>query len=76
MESVFGKNYSFTDNTYSDLGMTPRNYSSLEVAGIEAGMSRLYAGIHYRKDCEGGLELGHNVAAHIVENFAKLDGAD
>ena len=36
----------------------------------------LYGGIHYRKDCEGGLALGNDVGEHIVENFAKTDGAD
>lgn len=42
----------------------------------EAAMSRLYGGIHYRKDSEGGLDLGADVAEHIIENFAKIDGAD
>jgi hypothetical protein len=39
-------------------------------------MSRLYGGIHYRKDCIVGLDLGYDVAEHIVETFAKVDGAD
>ena len=47
-----------------------------EAMAEEAAMSRLYAGIHYRKDSMVGLDLGHDVGDHLVENFAKLDGAD
>jgi hypothetical protein len=54
----------------------PAYAEEFNAMATEASMSRLYAGIHYRKDCEGGLTLGSDVAAHIVENFARLDGAD
>lgn len=40
----------------------------------EASMSRVYAGIHYRSDCEVGLTVGKNVGAYAV-NRAKADGA-
>jgi hypothetical protein len=42
----------------------------------EASMSRLYGGIHYRKDCMMGLELGADIGNFTINNFAKLDGAD
>ena len=54
----------------------PAHAGDFEVMAQEAAMSRLYGGIHYRKDCDVGLDLGHDVADHLVENFAKLDGAD
>jgi hypothetical protein len=41
----------------------------------EASMSRLYGGIHYRRDCEAGLDLGYDVAEHLITNFAQTDGA-
>jgi hypothetical protein len=41
----------------------------------EASLSRLYGGIHYRKDCEAGLDHGKRIAAYTL-NFAKGDGAD
>jgi hypothetical protein len=41
----------------------------------EASLSRLYGGIHYRKDCEVGLDQGKRVASYTI-NFAKADGAD
>jgi len=54
----------------------PDHEGDFEEMATEASMSRLYGGIHYRKDCEEGLGLGHDVASHLVENFAKVDGAD
>ena len=41
----------------------------------EASISRMYGGIHYRSDCEKGLETGNKVGAYAV-NRAKTDGAD
>ncbi|MBA4054701.1 MAG: PA-phosphatase [Marivirga sp.] len=54
----------------------PNHEGDFKEMADEASMSRLYGGIHYRKDCQGGLDLGYDVAAHLVENFAKVDGAD
>jgi hypothetical protein len=41
----------------------------------EASMSRLYGGIHYRIDCNAGLQSGQKVGAFTV-NFAMADGAN
>ena len=41
----------------------------------EAGISRLYGGIHYRADIEAGKEHGQRIGAYTV-NFARQDGAD
>ena len=40
----------------------------------EAGMSRIWAGIHYRSDVEVGLKLGRRVGDLVIE-WAKTDGA-
>ena len=32
----------------------------------EAGMSRMYGGLHYRFDCKAGQELGRQVAEHVL----------
>lgn len=40
----------------------------------EAGISRLYGGIHYRSDIEGGKAHGDRIAAFTLE-FARTDGA-
>jgi len=66
LESVFGKNHSFTDHTYDGIGMSPRNYSSFEAAGTEAGISRLYGGIHYRLSIETGNAQGKKVGSNVL----------
>lgn len=66
LESVFGKKYAFTDHTYDELGMAPRHFTSLAAAGYEAGLSRLYGGIHYLPSVNTGnlqgIKVGKNVA--------------
>lgn len=41
----------------------------------EASLSRLYGAIHYRSDCQVGLDHGKKVAGYTI-NFAKTDGAN
>jgi hypothetical protein len=41
----------------------------------EAGISRLYGGIHYRADIEAGKDHGRRIAAYTVA-FARQDGAE
>ncbi|MCG7859992.1 haloperoxidase, partial [Flavihumibacter sediminis] len=60
----------FTDHTYDHLSMAPRKFNSISDAAKEAGLSRLFGGIHYRRSIEQGLELGRNTAA-IVDNHLK-----
>ncbi|HWC27308.1 MAG TPA: phosphatase PAP2 family protein [Solirubrobacteraceae bacterium] len=42
---------------------------------IEAGMSRLWGGVHWRIDVEQGLKMGRKVA-HLVLERAERDGAE
>jgi len=42
---------------------------------IEASMSRMYGGIHYRADCEVGLTVGKNIGNYAVAR-AMTDGAE
>lgn len=42
---------------------------------LEASLSRMYGGIHYRSDCEVGLQSGKQVGAYAVAR-AQTDGAD
>ncbi|MEY4531520.1 MAG: hypothetical protein RLZZ156_2241 [Deinococcota bacterium] len=61
----FGENYAFTDRTGSDNGLEPRNYTSFFAAANEAGISRLYGGIHFRAAIEQGLEQGRCIGAKV-----------
>lgn len=65
LETAFGKNYAFTDNTYTEIGMPARNYPSFEAAGTEAGISRIYGGIHYRPSVEAGNLQGKKTAENV-----------
>ena len=62
---LFGNIGSFTDHTYDYLGFAPRTFSSFRAIGIDAGNSRLYAGIHYQPSIDAGLIQGRKVTANI-----------
>ncbi|HLO81739.1 MAG TPA: vanadium-dependent haloperoxidase [Chitinophagaceae bacterium] len=65
MAGVFGDNYSFSDDTYEFLGIAPRDYSSFGDAAAEAGLSRIYGGIHYRESVKAGLAFGKQIGKHV-----------
>ncbi len=58
LTKIFGENFSFTDSTHADDGLTPRNYKNFWQAANEAAISRLYGGIHFRSAIEQGLLQG------------------
>jgi hypothetical protein len=43
----------------------------LTAIGEEAGLSRLYAGIHYQVSIDAGLAQGRNVVSNIFSNHIK-----
>ena len=65
LTEIYGPNYAFTDQSYVPFGQAARPYSSFEQAAAEAGLSRLYGGIHYRASVEKGLVQGKKVAQNI-----------
>jgi len=66
LTKVLGNHISFTDHSYDDLGFAPRNFKNFEQAGKEAGLSRLYGGIHYRPSIEAGYILGAKTATNAL----------
>jgi hypothetical protein len=70
LASLLGDNCAFTDRSYTDIGMNERNFESLQQAAKEAGMSRLYGGIHYRYSIEQGFILGENVAKLVSKSIS------
>jgi hypothetical protein len=48
----------------------PSERGRFEAMIEEAGMSRIYAGLHYRFDLVAGQELGRQVARYVLENGA------
>jgi hypothetical protein len=53
----------------------PTAASQLEAMRDEAAISRLYGGIHYRSDIEGGKAHGVRIGSYTLA-FARLDGAN
>lgn len=73
LTEALGANVAFTDHSYDDLGFAPRSFKSIDEAGKEAGMSRLYGGIHYRPSIEAGYSVGSKTASNVLNgiNFKK-----
>ncbi len=77
-----GDNYSFTMNTEEvdkagpfsgKIKMDPpeRSFTSFSQAGMEAAMSRVYLGIHFRYDSEEGFALGAKIGEYAYQHFLK-----
>jgi PAP2 superfamily len=62
----------FTDTLHTDHNLippqTPRTFNSIDEAGAEAAVSRLYGGIHYSFDNNNGIASGQCVGQTIIDN--------
>ncbi|WP_051205531.1 vanadium-dependent haloperoxidase [Salinimicrobium xinjiangense] len=65
LTSIFGDDFEFEDTTEVAYGLPVRKFDSFNAAALEATMSRLYGGIHYRSAIEEGAVQGENVGSHI-----------
>jgi hypothetical protein len=54
--------------------LVPDKAPLYQAMALEASMSRIYAGIHFRSDCEVGLNVGNKIGNYAVQR-AKTDGA-
>lgn len=63
MTQLFGDNFAFEDATLKADGLEPRAFPSFWAAANEAGISRLYGGIHFRAAIERGLDQGRCIGA-------------
>jgi hypothetical protein len=69
LTNVYGKNYAFRDTTEKQyLGME-RSFVSIEAAANEAGISRLYGGIHFRAAIRNGKEQGEKIGSLYNTTF-------
>ena len=64
---VLGDNITVTDHSYDFRGWAPRTFNGLFKAAEEAGISRLYGGIHYQPSITIGLALGHDLGTTVGE---------
>jgi len=67
LAGFFGDHQSFAVTSPALPGVT-RSFDSFSAAATEAGLSRIYAGVHTRLDHVAGLTLGHDVANFVLHN--------
>jgi membrane-associated phospholipid phosphatase len=65
LTQFFGDNFAFEDKTHVREKFPVRLYKSFWDAANEAGISRLYGGIHFRAAVERGLDQGRCVGAAV-----------
>jgi hypothetical protein len=66
LTAFFGENYAFEDRTGPPDGRNPRHFKSFNEAAEEAGISRLYGGIHFQAAIVDGLTQGRCIARYAV----------
>ena len=66
LTSIYGENFAFTDRTHVRDGLGTRQFASFQAAAEEAGMSRMYGGIHFRPAIEQGLAQGRCIAQFAI----------
>jgi PAP2 superfamily len=71
LTGLFGDNYAFTDTTEKEYGLPVRSFTSFRQAAKEASESRIFAGIHYRSDCDKGNEHGVKIGAFVKGIYLK-----
>lgn len=72
LAAVFG-NRDRIQVTSSALPGTVRTFNSYSDVATEAGLSRIFAGQHFRFDHVEGLELGHDVAQFVLRHTHQED---
>jgi hypothetical protein len=65
MTATFGSG-PFIDDTKLRRGMAARSFANFTAAADEAGVSRIYGGIHFPMDNNNGLALGHCVGNKVL----------
>ncbi len=72
LSSFFGK-HDQIQVTSDVVKGTVRTFDSYEAVATEAGLSRIFAGVHTRLDHESGLELGRDVAQFVLHESKSSD---
>ena len=70
LAGFFGADIPF-ETASEDLPGVVRSFSSFSAAAQEAGMSRIYGGIHFPSANEAGLSSGTELGAYVVASFLR-----
>jgi hypothetical protein len=71
LTTFFGRDDVPFDSISDAMPGVRRHFKSFSEAANEAGMSRVYGGIHYGFDNTDGLKLGREIGEHVAKNFFK-----
>jgi hypothetical protein len=69
LTNVLGGDFAFNDHTETEYGLPVRHFDSFLQASNEAGISRLYGGIHYRSAIVEGQKQGENVGLQVLQKI-------
>ena len=69
LTNVIGDNKAFADTSQVEFGLKSRSFKSFKEAAIEAGISRVYGGIHYRRSCDEGYINGQEVGQFVLDRL-------
>jgi hypothetical protein len=69
LTSLFGEQVAFVDSTQLEYGLPVRSFRSFREAALEASISRVYGGIHFRSDCARGNEQGTKIGTLVVDRL-------
>jgi hypothetical protein len=68
LDSLFGNDFLFSNSGDPTEHLAPRHFTSFDQAAREAGMSRIYGGIHFLSDNVYGLQVGGEIGKYVVEH--------
>lgn len=68
----FGDNFAYTDTVEERFGLKKRSFTSFKQAAKEAGISRLYGGIHFIDAIVNGQKQGEKVGEWVIEKATSL----
>lgn len=69
LEARLGANFAFDDHTETPYGLPVRHFTSFAAAAEEAGISRLYGGIHYRAAIVNGQKQGRGIGLQVIQKI-------
>jgi hypothetical protein len=75
LTSLLGDNVGFSVNSLGLPGVE-RQFTSFTAAAEEAGMSRIYGGIHFNSANVDGLATGRNIGNYVLQNLLTFSSTD
>lgn len=70
LAKIMGDSTKIEDHSYEYRGYKTRTFNGFTEAGMQAGMSRFYGGIHYLPSIKAGYVVGSKVARNVMKGLA------